>query len=114
MMGRAKDRIGEKVAQMGEQTMQEQGEMALEELVDGPEESREDASHPADESRRAETPGEEEVRANFGPEAEQHLKETKRRRDMDDFGADIKGQHRKPSRSSKAEKRRIEEEDTER
>ena len=48
MMGRAKDRIDEKVAQMGEQTMQEQGEMAPEELVDGSEESREDASHPAD------------------------------------------------------------------
>ena len=80
-------------------------------MVDGPEVCREDASHLADDGRRAGNPGEEEVRANFGPGAEQHLKETKRRRDTDDPGADIKGQHRKPSRSSKAEKRRIEKED---
>ena len=39
--------------------------------------------------------------------------DSKRRRDLDDSGADIKGSHRKPSRSSKAEKRRIEEEDRE-
>ena len=47
---RAKDRIDEKVAQMGEQVMQGQGEITPEvtELVDGPEESREDASHPAE------------------------------------------------------------------
>ncbi len=42
LMGRSKDRIDEKVAQMGEQAMQEQGETAPEvnECVDGPEECR--------------------------------------------------------------------------
>ena len=60
---RAKDRIDEKVAQMGEQAMQGQEEIDpdVTEFVDGPEECREDASHPGDEGRRAETPGEEEV-----------------------------------------------------
>jgi hypothetical protein len=115
IMGRAKDRIDEKVAQMGEQAMQEQGEVAPEvtEFVDGREESRDDASHPADDGRRAETPGEQEVRANFGAGTEAHQKEAKRKRDLDDSGADIKGNHRKPTRLSKAEKRRIEEEDRE-
>ena len=113
-MHRAKDRIDEKVAQMGEQAMEEQGEIApdVTEFVDGPEESREDASHPADDGRHAETPGEQEVRANFGAGTEdQRRKEAKRRRDLDESGADIRGQHRKPTRQSKAEKRRIEEED---
>ena len=62
---RAKDRIDEKVAQMGEQHMEDQqkeneddvadifGDFDETELVDGPEESREDASHPADDGRRA-------------------------------------------------------------
>ena len=77
------------------------------ELVDGPEESREDASHPADDGRRAETPGQQEARANFGPDVEESRKETKRKRDLDNSGAP----HRKPTRQSKAEKRRIEEEE---
>ena len=111
IMGRTKDRIDEKVAQMGEQVMQGQGEIASEvtEFVDGPEESREDASHPADDGRQAETPGEEEARANFGPDSREQHKEAKRRRDLDDSGGDIKDNWRKPSRSSKAEKRRMEE-----
>jgi hypothetical protein len=110
---RAKDIIVKKVAQMGEQAMQEQGGIAPEvtEFVDGPEESREDASHPADDGRRAETPGEQEARANFGAGIEEQRKEAKRKTDLDDSGANIKGNHRKPSRLSKAEKRRIEEED---
>ena len=43
--------------------MQDQEEIATDvtELVDGPEESREDASHPADHGRRAENPGEQEA-----------------------------------------------------
>ena len=71
-MNRAKDRIDEKVAQMGEQAMEGQEDIDpnVTELVDGPEESREDASHPAEDVRRPETPGEEEVRPNVGPEAE--------------------------------------------
>jgi hypothetical protein len=110
---RAKDRIDEKVAQMGEQAMQEQGEIAPEvtELVDGPEESREDASHPADDGRRAETPGEQETRANFGAGTEEQRKEAKRKRDLDDSGADIKGNHRKlqdyPKLRSEGSRRRI-------
>jgi hypothetical protein len=113
IMGRTKDRMDEKVAQMGEQAMQGQGEIApkVTEFVDGPEESREDASHPADDGRQAETPGEQEARANFGAGTEAQRKEAKRRRDLDDSGKDIKGNWRKPSRSSKAEKRKIEEED---
>ena len=54
-----------------------------------------------------------EARANFGVGTEEQRKEAKRKRDLDDSGADIKGNHRKPSRPSKAEKRRIEEEDRE-
>ena len=61
------------------------------EFVDGPEESRENTNHPADDGRQAETPGEEEVRANFAPGSEEHRKEAKRRRDLDDSGRDIKG-----------------------
>ena len=97
IMGRTKVRIKEKVAQIGEQAMQGQGEIAPEvtKLVDGPEESREDASH-ADDGRQADTPGEEEVRGNFGPGSEEHRKETKRRRDLDDSGRDIKGNWKKP------------------
>ena len=115
MIGHAKDRIDEKVAQMGEQVMQDQEDIAPEvtELVDGPEESREDASHPADDGRRAETPGEQEARANFGAGTESQRKEAKRRRDLDDSGKDIKGNWKKPSRGSKSEKRRIEEEERE-
>ena len=110
---RAKDRIDEKVAQMGEQAMQDQEEIDPDatELVDGPEESREDASHPADDGRRAETPGEQEARANFGAGTEAQRKEAKRRRDLDESGADIRGQHRKPTRQSKADKRKLEEEE---
>ena len=106
--------------------MEEQGEIAPDgtksanpdlansgqtEFVDGPEESREDASHPADDGRQAETPGEQEVRANFGAGTEAQRKEAKRRIDLDDSGKDIKGNLRKPSRSSQAAKRRIEDED---
>ena len=80
-------------------------------MVDGPEESREDASHPAHDGRRAEIPGEEELRANVCPGSEDQRKETKSGKDLDDFEIDLKGNWRKPSRSSKAEKRRIEEED---
>ena len=67
-MGRITDRMDEKVAQMGEPAMQGQGEIAPEvvEFVNGPEESRDDASHPVDDGRRAETLGEEVVRAVFG------------------------------------------------
>ena len=113
MLDRAKDRIDEKVAQMGEQAMKEQEETAPEvtELVDGPEESREDASHPVYDGGHAETPGQQEARANFGPDAERNRKETKKRRDLDDSGADIRGNFRKPTRLSKAEKRKIEEEE---
>ena len=92
---------------------QEEIDPDVTEFVDGPEESREDASHPADDGRRAEIPGEQEARANFGAGTEEQRKEAKRKRNLDDSGADIKGNHRKPSRSSKAEKRRIEEEDRE-
>ena len=90
---RAKDRIDKKVAQMGEQVMQEQGEIApdVTEFVDGPEESREDASQPADDGRRAETRGEQEIRFNFGAGTEEQRKEAKRRRDLDTSGKDIKG-----------------------
>ena len=111
--GRAKDRIDEKVAQMVEQTMQGREEIApdVTEFVDGPDESREDASHLADDARQAKTPCEEEIRANFRPGIEEQRKEAKRRRDLDDSGRDIKGNWRKPSHSSKAEKRRIEAED---
>ena len=81
------------------------------EFPDGPLDSWDDANHLADDGRQAETPGQEVVQANFGPGAKAHRKETKRRRDPDDSGAYISGNRRKPSRSSKAEKRRIEEED---
>ena len=59
---RAKDRIDEKVAQMGEQAMQDQEEIDpdVTEFVDGPEESREDASHLVDDGRQAETLVEED------------------------------------------------------
>ena len=77
-MGRAKDRMDEKTAEIGEAAMGE-GEITVDEtteLIDGPEESREDASHPADDGRLAETPEGEEL----------SRKETKRRRDLDDSG----------------------------
>jgi hypothetical protein len=100
---------------MREQAMQGQEEIDPEvtEFVDGPEESREDASHPAEDGRRAETPGEQEAGANFGAGTEEQRKEAKRRRDLDNSGADIRGIHRKPTRLSRAEKRRIEEEERE-
>ena len=71
------------------------------ELVDGPEEAREDASHLADDGRLAET-----------SEGEEPRKEAKRKRDLDESGQDLKGTARKPSRQSKAEKRRVEEEES--
>ena len=93
--------------------MEEQGEIApdVTEFVDGPEESREDASHPADDGRHAETPGEQEARANFGAGTEEQRKEVKRKRDLDDSGADIRGPRMKPTRHSKADKRKLEEEE---
>ena len=57
IMGRAKDRMDEKTAEIGEAAMGK-GEITVDqttELVDGPEESREDASHPADDGRLAKT-----------------------------------------------------------
>ena len=51
---------------------------------------------------------EEEARANFGPDSRAPRKEAERRRDMDDSGKDLTGNRRKPSRSSKAAKRRTE------
>ena len=53
----------------------------------------------------------QKARASFSAGTEEQRKEIKRRRDLDDSGQDIKGTHKKPSRLSKAEKRRIEEED---
>jgi hypothetical protein len=95
--------MDEKTAEIGEAVMGK-GEITVDqttELVDGPEESREDASHPADDGRLAEIPEGEEL----------SRKETQRRRDLDDSGRDLRGPMRKPSRSSKAEKRRVEEEE---
>jgi hypothetical protein len=92
IIGRAKDRMDEKTAEIGEAAMGkgEIPEDGITELVDWPEESREDASYLADDGRLAETPEGEEL----------SRKETKRRRDLDDSGRDLRGPMRKPSRSS--------------
>ena len=98
IMGRAKDRMDEKTAEINETAMGK-GEITVDEtteLVDGPEESREDANHFADDGRQAETPKDRE---------EAPRTEGKRRGDPDDSGKDLKGNWRKPLRASTAEKR---------
>ena len=96
--------MDEKIAKIGEVAMG-QGKIAGDEVTDlvyGPEESREVASNPADDGRQAETPKDRE---------EAPRKEAEWKRDLDDSGKDLKGPVRKPARASKAEKRRVEEEE---
>ena len=64
------------------------------EFLDGREKSREDASHLANEGRRAENPRNQTVIANVGLEADQQRKENKKLKDLEDSRADIRSRYK--------------------